>query len=383
MAVANVQVERPRLAELDGLRGWAALSVVLFHIFLETFGAVYPPFRNLFTGALFNGPLAVGIFFVLSGDALSAPYFAGGGYRTLTRLTIKRYFRLSIPIIACCLIVLALMMFHQVHNHEAGVLVHREDWLGSFLTFDPNASNFFQYVLYGVYTQESAQTDYNPFLWTMTVELAGSFFVFLLLFVQPMIRRFNLVLMAVVALLLVYGSYFGCFVAGVLMAHARHHGVMARLHRSAFVQVAGVVLMAATLAFCGYWYVQNRLDRPLEIILPAIIIVGLVHSNKALTSFFASAPSRLLGRLSFPLYLIQFPVLVSLTSYAIVFASQHGGLSGTAIWTIALVSTIACLAGAIAFEPVERWTMAATDWIARRVLRNDAAHQTPANAPPR
>lgn len=383
MAVAKVQAEKPRLAELDGLRGWAALSVVLFHIFWETFGAIHPAFRNLFTGALFNGPLAVGIFFVLSGDALSAPYLAGGGRRTLTRLTIKRYFRLSIPIIACCLVVVALIVLHQVYNHEAAHLVRREDWLGSFLAFKPNTSDFLHYVLYGVYTQQSAHTDYNPFLWTMTVELSGSFFVFLLLFIQPMIRRFDLILVALAALLLFYGSYLGCFVAGVIMALARHHGVMKRLHSSARVQVASGILMAAVLAFCGYWYVQNRMDRPLEIILPAVAIVGLVYSNKALTGFFASAPSRLLGRLSFPLYLIQFPILVSLTSYAIIFASRHGGLSDAAIWIIALLSIVACLAGAIAFEPVERWTIAATDWIARRVLNDAAAQRTLENALPR
>jgi uncharacterized membrane protein len=31
-----------RLTEIDGLRGWAALSVVIFHAFYVTFSSVYP-----------------------------------------------------------------------------------------------------------------------------------------------------------------------------------------------------------------------------------------------------------------------------------------------------------------------------------------------------
>ena len=31
-----------RLHELDGIRGWAALAVVVFHLCYETFGIVFP-----------------------------------------------------------------------------------------------------------------------------------------------------------------------------------------------------------------------------------------------------------------------------------------------------------------------------------------------------
>ena len=49
VAAANAAQRRlpsGRLDLLDGVRGWSALSVVLFHVFWETFGALVPAFRN-------------------------------------------------------------------------------------------------------------------------------------------------------------------------------------------------------------------------------------------------------------------------------------------------------------------------------------------------
>ena len=87
-----------RLSELDGIRGWAAFSVLLFHIMWEVFGIKFPEFRNNYTAFILNGPLAVYVFFVLSGEALSTPYRMTGKRSSVTRLALKRYLRLSIPI---------------------------------------------------------------------------------------------------------------------------------------------------------------------------------------------------------------------------------------------------------------------------------------------
>src|SRR4051812_23978215 len=77
-----------RWSELDGVRGWAALSVMLFHVSWETFGIVEPAFRNILTASLLNGQLDVAIFFVLSGEALSASYWRDGNHRSVTKLAI-------------------------------------------------------------------------------------------------------------------------------------------------------------------------------------------------------------------------------------------------------------------------------------------------------
>ena len=37
-----------RVGALDGLRGWAALGVLIYHVGWEMFGIIYPVFRQLF-----------------------------------------------------------------------------------------------------------------------------------------------------------------------------------------------------------------------------------------------------------------------------------------------------------------------------------------------
>src|SRR5262249_9147486 len=60
-----------RFAEFDGLRGWAALSVVFFPLTWETFGVRFPIFRTYPVSLLGNGTFAVAIFFAISGFVLT------------------------------------------------------------------------------------------------------------------------------------------------------------------------------------------------------------------------------------------------------------------------------------------------------------------------
>ena len=65
---------RIRLAYLDGLRGLAALYVVLFHVYQEcsTMGEMSPMLLSL-VRFLGEGEIAVSIFIVLSGYCLMLP----------------------------------------------------------------------------------------------------------------------------------------------------------------------------------------------------------------------------------------------------------------------------------------------------------------------
>lgn len=56
----------------------AALIVVLGHLTYGTFGAVYPALYRSPVVAMLSGQLAVAVFFVISGEALTASYLAGG-----------------------------------------------------------------------------------------------------------------------------------------------------------------------------------------------------------------------------------------------------------------------------------------------------------------
>jgi peptidoglycan/LPS O-acetylase OafA/YrhL len=80
-----------RLKYLDGVRGWAALSVLIFHSSWELFGRVLPRLRTISFPLLNNGPLAVYIFFVLSGFVLSVGYLRTNDLELVRKLALRRY----------------------------------------------------------------------------------------------------------------------------------------------------------------------------------------------------------------------------------------------------------------------------------------------------
>jgi peptidoglycan/LPS O-acetylase OafA/YrhL len=361
-SAAKPRLRSGRLDLLDGVRGWSALSVVLFHVFWETFGALVPGFRNPITGFLCDGQLAVCVFFVLSGEALSAAFFAGKGDAATIRLAIKRYPRLAIPILASCLIVFALDRCGLVYSAQAVEIVHRGDWMGGWLHSPLTLGSTLRYSLYDVFVSADIESAINPMLWTMKIELMGSFLVFALLLAWKRLSRPRLLVLtlfaAAAAAPIDMSNYLSCFFAGMTFADWRARGFFSAPRPShcwgPLAMIAAVGAADGFLHCIGYEGGKAAF---------AVLLMLAVYSSPPLAAFFSGGLSRALGRISFPLYLIQFPVLLSLTSGLIVAAGAAGPPTLTAIWGVSLASVAACLLAAIAFEPVETVARGAGDAI--------------------
>lgn len=372
--------KRVRLEELDGIRGWAALCVVVFHLTWETFGALVPALRNPVTGFFLDGGVAVAVFFVLSGEALSAGFFAGGGSRAVLRLAVKRYTRLTIPIVAACSLTLVLYDAGLTFNVPAAHYVHRSDWLGSFINPAPPLHTALRYMFLSVYGSVAPQHAVIPFLWTMEFEMIGSMMIFAtLLGVGRLSGAWRRGLWIFVALVFVSfittkTGQLACFLGGLGFGWLRSEGLFQRMHASRRAQVWSWVVIALIGALDGWshWKVADRRMVPLA----SVVLLGAIFCNRALCAAFAGRLSRWLGRLSFPLYLVQFPVLVSVTSYAICLASPRGALHGWVVAAIAVGSLAVCLAAAWAFMPVERLTQWVGNVVAARVLPKSAGDAT-------
>lgn len=349
-----------RLFELDGLRGWASLSVLLFHIFWEMFGNLVPSFRNPLTAALFNGQMAVAIFFVLSGEALSTPYWASGNRRSVVRQVIKRYPRLTLPIFFSCLLVFILMTLGLSSSREAATLVNSPDWLGSFLAFSPDLASFLKYATFDVYAFHTEKTSYNPFLWTMKTEIIGSFIVFCLLLIERHIR-FKTITFVAVSIAFFYTKSFIClFLIGMVFGRLHMDGTFLRLRQTRWVQIVSPVVILAVFAFIAHKQAVGHSGiRPYS--LAATAFVFAIHANNAISDFLQNRISLFLGKISFPLYLVHFPVIISLTSGAVVFAHAHDALTVPWVTAIAVTSTAVSLVAAIAFERLEGVTRRVCD----------------------
>jgi peptidoglycan/LPS O-acetylase OafA/YrhL len=325
----------------------------------ETFGVILPSFRNPVSG-FFSGRLTrVSIFFVLSGDALSTSFFSGGGEATVIRLAVKRYSRLMVPVAACCLLTYILWGAGLAYNVQAGHIVHRMDWLGSWLDPAPQPTGALKYAVWKVFTDVPPARALNPFLWTMRVEMLGSMLVFGILLLSSRIRYVGPLVALIFAYALVRGlkeddedfGYVCCFLAGLTFAAWRSRGYFARA-QSSNLMIAGSGILLASLAVLdgiGHWKGVGRQYTALV----AMVMVAAVFCNPWLCARFASRCSLFLGKLSFSLYLVQFPVLISLTSYAIYVVQGSNGLTPPWIWGIALTSIGMTIAMTYAFEPVE------------------------------
>ena len=168
--------------------------------------------------------------------------------------------------------------------------------------------------------------EWNPFLWTMGYEFYGSLLVLAILLWARDLRGLRIALLAG-ALILAFGPMrwmqnFSCFLVGLLFADFRARGGfawMASLQRQTWLAatLAMVLLLAGVANYSGYHEHKN---------LKAISILFLVSSMPAAGVFFRAPLSQFLGRISFPLYLVQFAVIISPFSAAIAYAERHGGL---------------------------------------------------------
>ena len=316
---------------LEAIRGAAAVSVLLWHTMLGFF----PEYSGSFVkfpaaGAagqpwfgLIYGTYAVSLFFVLSGYVLTRSYFLSCDRTILVRGAVKRWPRLAGPVLASVLLSWILLSLHFYRYNEAALLT-ASPWLSGHLfssapVFAPPILDALAQGALLTFVRENS-SYFNTSLWTMRWEFFGSFMAFGLAY---LIVRFqaNLRIAALVGAILACNRWMPelvPFVAGV--------GLAALLPKQR-IAVHGSVTIALLLAST---YLGGYIGRPIgafSLLYPLIgedtITIGYYRTGAACLALMAvetspglrrllSAPSAvLLGRMSFPLYLVHIPVLCS------------------------------------------------------------------------
>lgn len=339
-----------RLHELDGLRGWAALGVMLFHVYWECFGRLFPEFRHPVVGVLVNGHLAVCIFFVISGAALGAPFFSRGGTegrRYLLRSALKRYPRLAIPVAVFALAYLGLARAGLIQGAEAAAILQREDWL---LTApqSPGAIEMLVYMIRDVFTGAPPNGDFLPFLWTMPVEMMGSMLLFLVLalFDGSFARASYLPLLALLAMPL--SPYMSAFLIGAEFSRRRIETPDADPGRLPLAVLAAAVAGAAVFSTLALPY---ELRVMVDATLAAMVVYACMNLPGLRGALGGWRVSRFLGRISFTLYIVHFHVIMTLMSWLVI-RYQDALTLGTAS-AIATVTVAVSLALAWIFAPID------------------------------
>lgn len=353
---------------LDGLRGWASLFVVFSHLgpmFLLA-GRQFPalPF-------FWDGQLAVYVFFVLSGYVLSIGHFRHGSRSGAVLQALRRYPRLTVPILASCAIAVALQQFGLLHNIAAGVLV-KSPWLESFYRFEMTWPGLLQFAGWDVYARYEGIHTYNAVLWTMPFEMLGSLLIFGMLFLAGPNRAFQgFSTIAFIAWTGFTGSPLLAFALGMAVALV---SATAQSYDVPFRSPAlGWILLVATLTTSLYRALGGG---PVQLSLYAAAILIAVQLTPALRGLLSNRVSQWLGALSFPLYLTHLLVFCSISSYFVLALGENGDLGASARIVIALATIAAALVVAAAFEPVERLAIRVS-----RAISSAAISLTPAGRP--
>ncbi len=365
-----------RLLQLEGLRGLAAVTVVVWH-FLWAFapwelGAVAGwPAQGLagnVATALMDGPAAVAVFFVLSGFVIPLRFFRSGQSRAVVEAAAKRWPRLAGLSVLAVLFAYGLFHFGLFHYREAGNLTG-SDWLASYgggvpgRVPTPSLTGALREGLLGAFLDKS--DAYDPVLWTMRHELFGSFVSMALALVicRVSTKACGVVLISAAVLATAVDPWLLSFVAGTGLAFV----VWTRRARlSAFATAVSISLGLFLFGYLepvgAYSFVPviqdaagYRYDRILlHTVSGLLIILGLV-SNEQVGRAFAAKPLLLLGRLSFPVYVFHFPLLCSLGCGLFVMFRQSMSYEATIVLVAAAYASAVLLTGGILVRLDDAW----------------------------
>lgn len=303
---------------LDGLRGLFSVVVLLFHVIFVFYEPWMPTARQF--GLFFNGPFAVYIFFIISGFSLTIGYFraqASGRAspeHIIYRMAAARYARLAIPCLAACLLMYVIMISGL--NYFASIPSDfKPAWWGwAYREYESlSLKSVLRFSLYDIFFPASfiPVVKYEgPYLitnlWTMSAEFVGSMIVFIYAISVRNDDRRVWVSVAITIFLAVMKSHYVFFFAGVIAAD-----LFLKFKDRPFprwAEWASIIFIVLAFAFA-------RPNGVISGVFFGFALVVLISLGKFTREIFGSALFRYLGSISFALYLVHMPVVVSLQSY--------------------------------------------------------------------
>jgi peptidoglycan/LPS O-acetylase OafA/YrhL len=356
---------RPRLAALEAVRGIAALIVVFHHLanfFWPQALHSHAPWRSLV-----DGSFAVTIFFVLSGIVLSIAFFERPSTEALADSAIRRYFRLTLPVLTSVMLGYLLLRFGAFANLTAAKALggESERSLDRFYTFLPNFWEALQEGTYRVYFGYQSSHSYNVVLWTMGVELYGSLFVLAFLSLLGGLRR-RLLLYCIVAVILhKHWPYTMNFLVG--MAVCDYYVRSQRSQRSwelgavvgTIIMVAGLFVGSGLPGWFGDWVGNSFATRRMECqCFGAALIVTVALFCPFWKRILEFSWFTWLGRISFSLYLLHQLVILSLGSRVFLLLRHEWGFQAAALTSAVVVVMVSLLAAWGMSKTVDRWSIA-------------------------
>lgn len=376
-------------AFLDGLRGLAAIQVVLLHYlssFLPTLASAGGPVHFAWETRLSTRPLAylwdgysaVYLFFAMSGFVLAGSFIKSD--LSIAQQVLKRFLRLWLPVVAASLV--AFLLGWAIFPTKAAALgIGHSGWLSGVyhnpMTLPSVARDLFVNSMLAGYQGVSllpqlfgdwanvlttpGTFSLNPPMWTLHGEFWGSLLVLALAIAYRNTSRQTFAL--IVCLILVYTgtSQLSLFVAGFLLFLVRDRLLSRKGLGVAVVSLALIVFgimicvrrnVPPVLRMDVFLVARTHLsaynDGHFESSLGALLVLIGVLLNPTLRRWLSNRVVDRLGRLSFSIYLLHFPIMLSVGCAVFAHMQRVGYLC--AVLISILVGLATTIAAAAVFE---------------------------------
>jgi peptidoglycan/LPS O-acetylase OafA/YrhL len=404
MAIGNHMSQSRKNLSLEGLRGMAAFVVVLSHLrltfcinltndFRENLGflphGVVLVLSAVFQ-SIFNGNFAVWLFWIMSAFVLSLQFFkraretpGSRAHDYLEDAFLRRYPRLMIPVLVSVALAYAIHACGMMHNLELAHVLGKEyegGWLGSFYSFPANALEavktsmwhaFFSGGYGGCYGGR-----YNSVIWTMRNELFGSVYLFALLgllghrtsryFLYPVFAVINYELNL---------HWLNAFVMGIVLCDLFvNNGILVwgesviprplqQLGRS---RLLAVFLWLFIIVGIGLLGVVRNFE--MWSLLIGTSAVALTLISKFTQRILASPIPVFLGKISFGLYLVHFPIICSFSCWLYLVMFPLLGYGASSLLVSIATCGLSVLLGYVFYYFVDRPSLGLSRWLSSTIM---------------
>lgn len=367
-----------KINSAESIRGLACLSVVFSHLiftfypYAHEFESNVPTiefFVRLYNSPfsfLYSGNAAVFVFFVLSGYVLSYAILNKKKHinKKILSMSVKRYPRLAIPAIISILICYLVFLIDIDSSHVSNWAANVGAYEGSILyaLYDGAISAF----LFG-------KSQYNWVLWTMQIELFGSFLIFLLCYLTQKSKVVTIIVAALITILaftvtLKMGFGFFSFVLGMLFyLYGRRINFLVALP----MLLVGLYFAGAHNNSDSYHLIASVLNTKTATLLNflcAPLIVYSILMNDQLSKLLDNKLFGYLGKLSFSMYLLHMLLIYIVGIPIFNYFSTYGFLISSLIALI-IVVFLTLIASIPYSNYVDDLSIKFGKWIESKIMR--------------